>query len=70
MKEFDERAYVDIREVTSTWTLINLIKVRLRLCEKYGIDYESYIDKDDLQRVVEVLDCCLDHKDSKYILRK
>lgn len=50
-------------------TLIHRILNKMRECEKYNIDYDAYVDKDDLYRIIEILDCCLDNKDSKYILR-
>lgn len=51
-------------------TLTHCILRKMRLCEVYGIDYNEYIPKNDLREVIEILDCCLKHKDSKHILRR
>ena len=63
--------FEDAREFEiDSHTLIHRILKKMRLCEKYGIDYDSYIDKRNLRKVIGALDCCLNNKDSKYILRK
>ena len=64
------REYKDIRELdTSTSDLITRIRYRMRECEKYGIDYEAYIEKDYLKEIISILDCCLRNKDNKHIKR-
>lgn len=61
---------VDDRELdVSVPILLHRIRDRIRECEKYNIDYESYVYKKDLYDVIDVLDCCINHKDSKYIER-
>ena len=61
----------DVREFEmDSHSLTHLILKKMRLCEKYGIDYDKYVDKSDLRTVIDILDCCLRNKDSKYILRK
>lgn len=63
--------FKDVREFEmDSHTLTHCILRKMRLCEVYGIDYDSYIDKRDLKRVIDALDCCLKNKDSKYILRR
>ena len=65
------REFVDARVLeVSTRTLLHRIRDRIRECEKYNIDYEDYIDKGYLSDVLQILDCCLEHKDSKYISRR
>ena len=36
---------------------------------QFPLNYDSYIDKLWLQEVIEILDCCIKNKDSKYIER-
>lgn len=50
--------------------LLHRIRDRIRECEKYNIDYESYVDKRDLEIMIDTLDCCISHKDSKHIIRR
>ena len=65
------REYVDVRELdVSVRDYIHRILNKIRECEKYSIDYDAYLDKNDFQIILGVLDCCLDNKDSKYILRR
>lgn len=65
------REYYDTRELeTSTWDWIRIIKKEIGECEKLGLDYDSYIDKECLRSVVLELECVLDHKDSKHIKRR
>ncbi len=62
---------VDDRKLDNTvYELIRRIRHRIRECEKHNIDYDAYVDKDNLYHVLQMLDCCLDHKDSKYISRR
>ena len=65
MKMVDDR---DFRPTVQT--LMDRIKYLIRECEKYNIDYDSYVDPKDLEWVIEVLECCISHKDSKYIIRR
>ena len=69
--EIDDKEFVDTRVLeNSTRALLHRIRDRIRECEKHNIDYEDYIDKDNLYEIIQVLDCCLEHKDSKYISRR
>ena len=62
--------FKDIRELKpSTRYYLLKIKHLIRECEHYNIDYDSYIPKKDLKEIIEILECCLEHKDSKYIER-
>ena len=65
LKKYDDRELK-----TNARNLIHTIKKKIRECEKYGIDYDSYLEMDDFRYIIGVLDCCLEHKDSKYIMRK
>ena len=65
MEQYDERELKP-----STWDLIREIKAKIRECEKYRIDYESYVDNDYLYWVIDTLDCCIKNKDSKNIIRR
>ena len=65
MKEYD-----DTELKPNVRSLIHIIKMKIRECEKYDIDYESYLDYDDFRYIIGVLDCCLEHKDSKHIMRR
>ena len=70
MNESDDRVWCDTHELEeSSHTLVHRILKLIRECEVYGIDYDSYIDKLWLQEVIEILDCCIKNKDSKYIER-
>ena len=70
MKKVDDRVWCDVRELDeNSHTLIHRILKKIRECEVYGIDYDSYINKSDLLMTLKILDCCLDNKDSKYIER-
>ena len=51
-------------------TLIHRILKKIRECERYNIDYDEYIDKNNLYNVLAMLDCCLEHKDSRNIARR
>ncbi len=64
LKKYDDR-----KSKPNAWNFIRTIKKKIRECEKYHIDYDSYLDHDDFRYIIEVLDCCLDDKDSKYIIR-
>ena len=59
----------DRKLVVSVPTLLHRIRDGIRECEKYDIDYEQYVDKRDLMNVIEVLDCCINHKYSRFIER-
>ena len=62
---------IDAREFKDdSHTLVHRILKKMRECEKYDIDYDSYIPRRDLLDIIEILDCCLKHKDSKYIDRR
>ena len=66
----DLKDFVDKREPNHhSLTYLHIIKKKIRECEKYKIDYDAYIDNRELIRIIDVLDCCLHHKDSKYIER-
>lgn len=65
MKMIDDREFE-----SSVQYLLHKIRYRIRECEKYNIDYESYVDKRDLENVISMLDCCISHKDSKHIIRR
>lgn len=52
-----------------THSLIHQILKKIRECEKYNINIDPYMNKDDLRISLEILDCCLKNKDSKYIER-
>ena len=65
MKMNDDRTFEP-----SVQYLLHKIRDRIRECEKYNIDYESYVDKRDLEIMIDTLDCCISHKDSKYIIRR
>ena len=65
------REYKDIRELEiSSRDWVHRILNRIRECEKYDIDYDSYLPQDNFREIVDILDCCLDNKDSKFIDRK
>lgn len=64
MKKYDDRELSN-----NVYVLVHRIKRRILECERNNIDYDSYVDKDCLYSVLNVLDCCLEHKDSKYIER-
>ena len=51
-------------------TLVLRIRNRMLECERYNIDYDEYIDKNNLYNVLRMLDCCLGHKDSRNIAKK
>lgn len=65
MKEYDDGVRPE-----DCFTLVRRIRKRMLECELYNIDYDEYIDKDNLCDVILMLECCLDHKDSKTIARK
>ena len=51
-------------------TLIHRILNRIRECEQYNIDYDVYLNRSDFKEALDILDCCLKNKDSKYIARR
>ena len=62
--------YYDIRELdVPTTDLIRRIRNKIRECEKYHIDYEEYIEKEYLKETLEVLTCCVQHKDNPKLKR-
>ena len=65
MKEYDDGVRPD-----DCFTLVRRIRKKMLECEFYKIDYDEYIDKNNLYDVLIMLDCCLEHKDSKYIERR
>ena len=65
MKQNDDRV-LD----TSCHELVHHILKRIRECEVENIDIDDYIPKQDLREIISILDCCLQHKDSKYISRR
>lgn len=64
MKKYDDRVLQ-----RDSYALIQRIKRQLLECQKHDIDYDAYVDRDDLYRIIEVLDCCLKNKDSRNIRR-
>lgn len=69
--EIDDKEFVDDRTFeSSTIYLLHRIRDRIRECEKYNINYEDYIDRKELEYIIDQLNCCLNHKDSKYISRR
>ena len=65
MKEYDDGVRPE-----DCFTLIRRIRKRMLECELYNIDYDEYIDKNNLYDVLGMLDCCLGHKDSRNIARR
>ena len=65
MKEYDD----GIRPEDS-YTLVLRIRNRMLECERYNIDYDEYIDKGNLYNVLDMLDCCLWHRNSRNIVRR
>jgi len=65
LKRFDDRKHSN-----DVYTLFHHIRKKMNECDKHDIDLNVYVDKDRLYRILEILDCCLEHKDSKYIARK
>ena len=65
MKKYDDGVRPE-----DCFTLVRRIRKRMLECEFYNIDYDEYIDKDDLYNVLRMLDCCLGHKDSRNIARR
>lgn len=62
--------FVDARVFkTPTMDYIRKIKNLIRECEKYDVDYDTYIDRNELKIMIEQLECCIRHKDSRYIAR-
>lgn len=62
---------IDVREFEpDSHTLIHRLLNKIRECEKYNIDVDSYLDKREFIVSIEILNCCLNHKDSKYISRR
>ena len=63
--------FEDVREYKpDCHTLVHRILKKMRECEKYSIDYDTYINRMDLVIVNEVLDCCLKHKNNPKIVRR
>ena len=65
MKEYDDGVRPE-----DCFTLVRRIRKKMLECELYNIDYDEYLDKDKFYDVLRMLDCCLDHKDSKNIARR
>ena len=65
MKEYDDGVRPE-----DCFTLVRRIRKRMLECELYNIDYDEYIHKNYLYNVLDMLDCCLEHKDSKNIAKK
>mgnify|MGYP003447739500 CR=1 FL=1 len=65
MKEYDDGVRPE-----DCFTLVRRIRKRMLECEFYNIDYEEYIDKDNLYNVLRMLDCCLEYKYSRSIARR
>ena len=65
MKEYDDGVRPE-----DCFTLVRRIRKRMLECEFYNIDYDEYLDKDKFYDVLRMLDCCLEHKDSKDIARR
>ena len=65
MKEYDDGVRPE-----DCFTLVRRIRKRMLECELYNIDYDEYLDKDKFYDVLRMLNCCLDHKDSRNIARK
>ena len=65
MKESDRRV---LRE--DSHTLLHKILKKIRECERYNIDYDVYLNRGDFKEALDILDCCLKNKDSKYIARR
>ena len=62
------REYQDIRLLDiHSREFIHRILHRMRECEKEGIDYDTYLDKDCFRIIIEQLDCCLENKDNPNI---
>ena len=57
------------RRYQTTQDHLHQIRVLIRECTKYHIDYDTYVDTDALKLVIKQLECCLEHKDSRYIER-
>ena len=64
MKEYDDR-----RLDNTVDYLFRRIRHKIRECEENNIDVDTYVDKDYLYRIIDVLDCCLNNKDSRNIVR-
>ena len=61
----------DVRELREdSHTLIHRILKKIRECEKYNIDYDVYLNRVDFLIANDILDCCLEHKDSRNIARR
>ena len=65
MKEYDDGVRPE-----DCFTLVRRIRKKMLECEFYNIDYDEYLDKDKFYDVLRMLDCCLEHKDSKDIARR
>ena len=65
MKKYDDGVRPE-----DCFTLVRRIRKKMLECELYNIDYDEYLDKDNLYNVLRMLDCCLGHKDSRNIARR
>ena len=65
MKEYNDGVRPD-----DCFTLVRRIRKMMLECERYNIDYDEYINKNNLYNVLDMLDCCLWHKDSRNIVRR
>ena len=65
MKEYDDGVRPD-----DCFTLVRRIRKMMLECERYNIDYDVYLNRSDFKEALEILDCCLKNKDSKYIARR
>lgn len=65
MKKYDDRVLSN-----DAYALIHRIKRQILECQKHNIDYDEYVDKDDLYRIIQTLNCCLKNKDNKNIKRR
>ena len=65
------REYYDNRELDEPlYRTLWRIRILMRECEKYNIDYDAYVDKSQLYIILDQLDCCIDNKDNKNIKKK
>lgn len=65
MKEYDDGVRPD-----DCFTLVRRIRKKMLECERNNIDYDEYINKNNLYNVLDMLDCCLWYKDSRNIARR
>ena len=63
--------FQDTRELKpSLKDKVRRIRNLMNDCDKYNIDYDIYLSRTDFDEVIKILECCLEHKNSKYIARK